>query len=183
MGEEKGRDYYNSVYKKSHKYSINIDANSTYYASIYNFILKLLNKNEHILELGCGTGQFAEKLINLGYNYKLGVDFSDEGIRISKQRCPDAKFMCNNLHEFDFSSDRYTTIIALETMEHILNDKFIINKIPIGTRVILSLPMFNDQAHVRFFKTENDLMNYYKDCLSDMKIYKLGRFFIIDSIK
>lgn len=182
MGKERDNEYYDEIYKKSHHYSLHTNADSTIYKTLYNLVERLLKKDETILELGCGTGQFAEKLINNKYNYLIGIDFSSIAIEMCNKRCPSGRFLCEDINTFDINSTYYDTIVSLETMEHIEKDIEILSKIKGGKRIILSLPSFDDPAHVRFFPKELDIKDYYKSVLSDMIVYKVERHFVVDSI-
>lgn len=182
MGKERDSGYYDEIYKNSHHYSLRVNAENTIYNKLYNFVQNRIGKAEAVLEVGCGTGQFAEKLINNGYNYIIGFDFSSEAIKMCNDRCPSGTFLCEDVNIFDFHSISYHTIISLETLEHINNDINVLSKIRKGKRVILSLPSFDDPSHVRFFTTANDIEKYYKDVLSNIKVYKIDRHFVVDAI-
>ena len=128
--KEKNSDYYDNVYKQYKHYSLDVDGYHTCYTQLYLFVKNLLQKEEKILELGCGTGQFAEILINEGYNYKFGIDFSEYAIQLSKERCKINLFMKYDLYDLEISKIDFDTIIALEVFEHLENDIKIINSIP-----------------------------------------------------
>lgn len=51
MREEKNSDYYDDVYKKYKHYSLDIDAINSNYYFLYNFVKKLINKEDKILEI------------------------------------------------------------------------------------------------------------------------------------
>ena len=63
-------------------------------------------KGEHILDLGCGTGDLAKKLVDVGTNV-VGVDLSENMIQTAKRKYPNIPFYvqdATNLHynnEFD----------------------------------------------------------------------------------
>ena len=63
----------------------------------------------------------------------------------------------------DLEGDTY---IILETLEHIEKDVDLIAKVPVGKRVILSVPNFDAIAHVRFFDTKKDVVERYKEQLT-----------------
>jgi 2-polyprenyl-3-methyl-5-hydroxy-6-metoxy-1,4-benzoquinol methylase len=93
-------------------------------------LLNLLHKdqNQHILDLGCGNGYFANLLITSGYDV-YGTDASEEGIAIAKRQHPD------RFHLQDLSSGhlpialqqlKFDTIISTEVIEHLHDpEKFI----------------------------------------------------------
>ncbi len=49
-----------------------------------------------IVDLGCGSGILAEKLVHSGYEV-LGVDLSPAMLRLARRRAPQARFLCGSL--------------------------------------------------------------------------------------
>jgi ubiquinone/menaquinone biosynthesis C-methylase UbiE len=89
--------------------------NANFYDESHSFVSKYGNdliellapkKGESILDLGCGTGDLAKKLVDVGVNL-LGVDYSTNMILEAKSKYPSIPFMvadATNLefdHEFD----------------------------------------------------------------------------------
>jgi len=81
------------------------------------------DKNQHILDLGCGNGYLVNHLIKLGFN-AYGTDASEKGIAIAQKTNPDRFFVQ------DLSSDAlppelqaipFDTIITTEVIEHLYN--------------------------------------------------------------
>ena len=79
------------------------------------------DKNQCILDLGCGNGYLINYLISLGYN-AYGTDASEQGIIIAKQSNP------NRFYVQDLSSGKlpaelqalnFDTIISTEVIEHL----------------------------------------------------------------
>jgi len=181
--KEFGSEYYDEAFITRPAYSLLVDADHSAHSDLYSFVIKLINNNDRILELGCGTGQFAEKIIKNGFHYILGIDFSIEGIKLCKKRCPFSSFICKDLYEEDFSNIDYTTALSLETMEHMTNDIVVLSKIENGKRVIISVPSFDDAAHVRWFNSPEDVGRHYGDVFTEIKIYTVNRYFVIEAIK
>ena len=57
-----------------------------------------------IVDLGCGSGLLAEKVIQQGFDC-LGVDFSRDLLAIAKERAPKAEFIHQSIFQFDFPSE------------------------------------------------------------------------------
>jgi len=81
------------------------------------------DKNQHILDLGCGNGYLVNHLVKLGFN-AYGTDASEKGIAIAQKTNPDRFFVQ------DLSSDAlppelqaipFDTIITTEVIEHLYN--------------------------------------------------------------
>jgi 2-polyprenyl-3-methyl-5-hydroxy-6-metoxy-1,4-benzoquinol methylase len=170
--ESKERDskYYDERFEKSMHYSLDVDADHSCHSDLYNFVIKLFAKEDKILELGCGTGQFANKIIDSGFNYKVGIDFSKIGIKMCHKRCPDNIFLCRDLNIISFNRFNYNTILSLETIEHIEGDFDILQRIKPGTKVIISVSSF-------------DVLKRYSCIFSTIKVHTINRYYVIEAIK
>ena len=65
-------------------------------------ILEILGENGIteglVVDLGCGSGQWARELLRAGYRV-LGIDISEAMIRLARQKAPDAEFRVGSLFE------------------------------------------------------------------------------------
>lgn len=90
---------------------------------LYIPIIKVLGdrKSLKILDLGCGNGSMANKLIGLGYDV-YGVDASRSGIEIAKQKSPN-RFFCYDLSSgeipLELEQIKFDLIISTEVIEHL----------------------------------------------------------------
>jgi len=181
MGKELSNDYYDRVYNKSllrkGKYSLDVSGEDSPYNKLFFSCIECLNLDDEIIEIGCGTGQLAELLINNKFNYVLGFDFSKEAIDISKKRCiaNTNKFKNININDFDFNSIDYNCVVSLEVFEHINNDIDIIQLIPKNSKVVFSVPNFDDPAHVRYFENEEEVIDRYSKLFSEFNIKTIGK--------
>lgn len=60
-------------------------------------------QDEYILDLGCGTGDIAKKITDLGANVK-GIDSSDNMIRQARDKYPDIEFSVEDATELDYKN-------------------------------------------------------------------------------
>lgn len=94
---------------------------------IFNKILKLLDKNKHkcILDIGCGNGSLAMRLIGLGFNV-YGTDASEQGIKLAKEKYPD-RFFLQDINSKSLPQElgqiKFDTIISTEVIEHLYSPK------------------------------------------------------------
>lgn len=115
-------DYVEYVYTDD-----NLDHTNKYLLSP---LLNTLKGKEHyrILDLGCGNGSLANKLIQLGYDV-YGVDASLSGIEIAKKSNP-ARFFHLNLSTSDIPDDimglNFDMIISTEVIEHLYSPEMFI---------------------------------------------------------
>lgn len=183
MGEEQNKEYYDNLFRKFKHYSLDVNGYDSPWNKVYKLVKKFLNKDERILELGCGTGQFAEVLISEGFNYIYGMDFSQQGISMAKERCKKDFFECVDLYDFDFTKIDFDVAIAVEVFEHIGDDMMIIDKLSKGTRIIFSVPQYDAGGHVRFFPHRKDVVDRFESKFSKFTIDKTGSVFVINAIK
>src|SRR3989304_2872934 len=80
--------WYDDAYKVSLEYQKEPE-DSRYYP-IWNKALSLIN-DERIIDLGCGSGQFAKLLLNHGKDFICGIDFSREAISMAQELNPGYK--------------------------------------------------------------------------------------------
>jgi trans-aconitate methyltransferase len=163
------------------------------YMILYNRVLKHLppvGPKNLIIDLGCGYGNFAKVLKNQGYGFDfyLGIDVSDVAIKCAEGWNPGFKFVQADLLN-PKSTRKYfnplATYIALEVLEHIPDDLAVLKILPVGSRVILSVPNFDAGSHVRFFHNEKQARARYSQIMrieTSETVDQLGnknKFFII----
>ena len=186
---EKNENWYDKSYKKNKHF------HNEYYKSPYYFIWTVIidrviyngGKLPYILELGSGTGQLAHYLQNSGVKDYTGVDFSKIGIEYSKERCTGFNFINNDFFKVQFNNIQYDTVICCETLEHLENDIDLIKKIKPGARFIGTVPDFPWLSHVRYFNSEEEVLNRYSDLFQKINVNcflnsNKNRFYLIDGI-
>ena len=159
-GQSYHKHYTQSYYYHSWRYAIRY--------------LLMLNRDISILEIGCGAGQFANMLLDYGfYNYK-GFDYAEEGVFLAQKNNPEHKdkFFVADAFKTEEIKKTYELMICFEVLEHIQNDLGVLDRIPKGTKLLLSVPNFDDPYHVRYFSSEKEVYERYKDT---MKIFDIGR--------
>jgi len=180
MGTKQGVKFYDDAFELD-KYKCKYDK-SFYFPLWGKIISEYLLKNDKMLELGCGTGQFAHYLWDKGFINYYGVDFSPVAIStargFSKQIFGIADIEKDN--EF-YNGEEFKTILCLETLEHI-DDIETISKIKSGITFIATVPSFDDKGHVRHFKNMNEITNRYEKFINFDKIEKFDIFWIFKGI-
>ena len=79
------------------------------------------NKDNDILDLGCGIGADTLYLIERGYNV-LSCDFSKEALKCVEDNIPNSKTMyLNMLEKFPIDNDTYSLIIADLSLQYFNN--------------------------------------------------------------
>jgi len=79
----------------------------------------LLPEHPRVLDLGCGGGYESMRLTIAGARV-VGVDFSEESIRIAQERCPDADFELMDFRKLDREKlGSFNGIFACASLIHI----------------------------------------------------------------
>jgi len=181
MGTERQVEYYDAVYSVDSNY--HSDYSESNYLPLYSAVSDYLKTtlNHKIFEIGCGTGQLAKYLYDLGYAEYIGMDFSPVAIGKAKEMSRQHFFVGDALHYPNYNLD-YNIAIAIEILEHIQEDKRVIHNIRPGCEVILSFPTFDDPAHVRYFKRQQDILNRYEDLVQFNHVLPVGPWFLVRGV-
>jgi len=144
--------HYDDIFAKSSKYQI--PARYSPYKVVWDKVLEKLPPECSVLDIGCGPGQFATLCTEAGHPY-VGVDFSKVAIARGRQVVPEATF-----HLVDVVKDRslltkgdYDVATFIEFLEHIDEDLSILESVPEGKRVVLTIPKYWGTGHIRGFRT------------------------------
>lgn len=151
--------YYDAIYRSEERYLRPYYDSPRYLLWVAALDLLSGDRTTRLLEVGCGTGQFAEMLSAAGYIHYFGIDFSPVAIAIADTHgipcaCVDAFTYLSVHSDFDI-------LIALETFEY-LDDLALLRLVPRGKKVMFSVPNFADPAHLRFFTSERLICDRYK---------------------
>jgi 2-polyprenyl-3-methyl-5-hydroxy-6-metoxy-1,4-benzoquinol methylase len=84
---------------------------------INNFSKRLGNKG-NVLDLGCGPGNDSYFLSKNGLDV-VGVDFSEEMIKVAKKRVTEAEFYLKNVLEISFEENSFDGIWCVGLLHHI----------------------------------------------------------------
>ena len=187
--EEKGSGFYDGIYSKERVYSVPACESPNY--PIYEKVVKKISDTERVLDLGCGTGQFAQVLLNHGKKFVMGVDFSPVAIKKAQSMLPHCLFKEADLYRsVPYGIVHYECATLIEVMEHLEHDLVVLGHIHEGTHVIFTVPNYitEEGSHVRGFLSEKDITDRYGKLIEIMGIeeVKMGttqKLFIVDSIR
>lgn len=181
MGSEQGCDYYDREYEKELRYRDHYKDLPYYpvYQVAYGMITDI--EDADILELGCGTGQFAQMLWDNGQPCYLGVDFSPIAIGIAEGLSPNM-FEIGDIRSYPIDTSCFNTIVMLEVLEHLQDDLELIKRIPAGMNIVFSVPGFDDPSHVRFFRRKDDVRNRYRDLIDIQEIVSYSHWCVVKGV-
>jgi cyclopropane fatty-acyl-phospholipid synthase-like methyltransferase len=81
-------------------------------------LLSRLPGNADVLELGCGEGQTARRLVDAGLRY-VGVDISGEQLRRARALVPEADFRQGDFTELNVRAEPFDAVVSLYVLNHL----------------------------------------------------------------
>jgi SAM-dependent methyltransferase len=81
-------------------------------------LIQRLPKEAKVLDAGCGAGIPVAKILSEYFDI-VGVDFSEEQIKLAKKHVPQAKFVCHDIVTSDFPNDSFDGICSYYAIIHI----------------------------------------------------------------
>lgn len=190
MGREFGPKWYNKVYGR-----IGDRERHDSWTEIYRKIISFLprDRNVKILDVGCGSGEIAEKIYENRYKNYTGIDFSAVAIKQAKARVPQFEFLCVDAFSTEValllkSND---VVLMLDFLEHVKDDLKLIQRIPATKQVVFMVPAFDYASHVRYFVDFRSVVDRYggllefKDVVRKMNLEDTDKVsqFLINSIR
>jgi SAM-dependent methyltransferase len=136
------REFYNSIAIKRSKW---LRRNKYYHRNLLKYYQTIIPENSTILELGCGTGDL---IGNLSPSYGVGVDISDEMVKIAKENYPSVEFICHNIEELSLDI-KFDYIIISGTLGIVGNIQLLLGKVLMNTcsdtRIVIDFynPLWN----------------------------------------
>jgi SAM-dependent methyltransferase len=138
-----------------------VEETNWWFVSRRDFIIGLisrlnLNKNSHILEVGCASGLLLDLLKQKGYDNCYGIDISSDAIDSCNRRGVDnVKVM--DATQIKFKDYSFDLIIASDILEHIKNDDSALKEwhrlLKPDGKLIVFVPAF------QFLWTSHDIVN------------------------
>jgi len=88
-----------------------------------NGFVALLPRNARVLDVGCGAGvPVAEFLVESGFRV-VGIDFSDNMLKLARKNVPRAVFMKKDMNELDFPANSFDGLTAFYSIIHVPREK------------------------------------------------------------
>lgn len=134
-----------------------------------------------IVEVGCGGGFLAEMLLRKNaVNYR-GFDFSSAAVRNAGSLTgrPDLFFVGDALDPRSYALE-YDTIVCTEVLEHIEADLDVIRIWRDGTWCVCTVPNFDYDGHVRFFRRSEEVVARYGELIDIGQVIRVARPIIPD---
>ena len=139
---------------------------------VYEALAAMIDPNEEVVDLGCGTGRFLELLRRNGHRAPMtGVDWSAsalaEAFEYFGANDHEPSFRQQDLREWkpDLERAGNTVYVCSEVLEHLDDDLNLVRRIPPGHRFLFTVPNFDSESHVRVFARVGDLWRSYSGLL------------------
>lgn len=114
------KQVYNNIYKKGEEKHFTSFKVKKKHTSEADEVLSEINwKSKKVLEVGCGTGNFAFRAAKKGANI-FAIDYSNEAIEIAKKkyRLKNLEYQCTDVKQI---KEYYDVIVSIGTLEHMDN--------------------------------------------------------------
>lgn len=100
---------------------------------------------DRILEVGCGPGDLASRLLGFDSSFSpdyAGIDVSEEAILAAKERSPHRDFRVASAYALPFADSSFDMVIACEVLEHLERPADAIREIArvCGKHLLVSVP-------------------------------------------
>jgi ubiquinone/menaquinone biosynthesis C-methylase UbiE len=83
----------------------------------------LLPKNAKVLDVGCGAGiPVAKFLVDSGFEV-VGVDFSENMLRLARKNMPQTSFIRKDMTKLDFADNSFDGLTAFYSIIHVPREK------------------------------------------------------------
>lgn len=132
---------------------------------VYETALRMLPPALPVVDLGCGTGRFAELVRRSGRDRYYGFDFAETVIEEAERYCSARGYVFGvaDLREWQHGPGLpdECCYVLLEVLEHLDDDLDVIARIPPGLPVVFSVPNFWSASHVRRFLQPADVFSRY----------------------
>jgi len=176
VGAERGPEYYDKTFENKATFNCRY-FESTFYP-VWTVLACLVQQREakRVLDVGCGPGQTAELLGEVGVTDYVGLDFSPARVEQAKRTCPQYDFHEVDVFETDYvSGGEYDIVVCTEFLEHVERDLDLVKAIPAGKFCIFSVPSFTSAGHVRFFESAAQVIDRYGPDFEDITIFPVKR--------
>ena len=154
------------------------------YIEVANFVEKhVVDTNNEILEIGCGTGRILDSLIAKGFKNLTGIDFSTSQIDICKERELNCNLWSGDFLEFrrEFSAKRFDLIFLHSVTQYFPSDDYfemflsaVFEALKPGGKILLiDVPIDWYKEEMISYTLKNKILKVIKNYLPSYIIEKL----------
>lgn len=142
----------------------------------------LRHRAKSVLEVGCGSGAFAHLLRERSPDVQYrGFDFSSTAVQRAAKRLGSVEhFFVGDARSAISYSNPTDAIVCTEVLEHIDADVEVISQWWPGARCVCSVPNFDADNHVRFFRSEDEVTARYGELIDIDRVVRINKPFLPD---
>jgi len=146
-------------YDRGYMATREFDAQQSYARNEYRFIGSQLEEDDHVLEIGCGSGE-GMIFITRYYNVRvLGCDVSEESIKMCRKKGLNVYKYDFNEYYLDYPQSHFDVVFSQHVIEHMEDDeRALLETIRVAKRAAIhAIPHDNmrDSEHKRPYKEED----------------------------
>lgn len=131
---------------------------------VNDYLKSLKHGLQRVLEVGCGTGQMVETLLQQGHQI-VGLDLRPEGIMEVRKKFPYSHMIQADAHCLPLKSGAFDLVFLLDVLEHV-DDKVVLSEIQRvlrgGGHAIITVPAMSwlwsfrdaDAGHLRRYSSK-----------------------------
>ena len=82
-------------------------------------LIELLKPNSTILDIGCGSGKPVDNLLTDNGHSVIGIDISEEQIKLARQNVPSATYFVRDMSELQNGEYRVDAVVSFYAIFHI----------------------------------------------------------------
>tara|TARA_B100001540_G_scaffold221474_1_gene195818 strand:- start:558 stop:1340 length:783 start_codon:yes stop_codon:yes gene_type:complete len=121
--------FYQSVYLKGEKKHFTpFVTKGTTSTEAQEVVKEMKWKGKTVLDVGCGTGNFAKEVSKNNAKYVLGIDYAEEAIKIAQKNNKQKNLEFKKL-DVNELNEKFDIIVSIGTIEHMDNPIKIIKKL------------------------------------------------------
>jgi len=134
-----------------------------------------------LLEVGCGSGGLAHLLKDRGGVRYRGFDFSAVAVDRARERLGQVDpFFVGDARNAESYAGEFDTIVCTEVLEHIEADLEVVSRWRPGITCVCSVPNFDADNHVRFFRSEAEVVARYGKLIDIDSVVRVKKPFLSD---
>jgi ubiquinone biosynthesis O-methyltransferase len=146
---KKLREKYNDVYKNGKESFFSRFSNGEDISETDKTVLESINwVDKRVIDIGCGTGNTAARIAEIGARSVLGIDYSSNAIKLANNRYSfdNLEFQVGSLKSLESSTEIFDIVTSLGTLEHMDDPKKslrqMLKMVNEGGQVVLVCPYF-----------------------------------------
>ena len=162
IGSEQPPEFYDAKVRDVPHWTLHYTRSQ--YFPIWTVIADRLRSSgcKSVLDIGCGSGQFAALLADRNFPNYLGIDFSPGMVGQARRVCPAYEFRVADIRKDKALEEHpYDCVVSLEFLEHVEDELSVVERIKPGTLVLATVPNFPARSHVRHFQDESAVVERY----------------------